>query len=83
MIPAFPVLRQMMAQQGISAFKLAAIIDRNIFNCVLKLWGIKRWTLADGLKICCFFNQPDIEQVFVRNNNKQQFLESQDTISKK
>lgn len=82
MIPAYPVLRQMMRQHDVSAFDLAAVIDRNIFNCVLKLWGWKRWTLADGLKICCFFHQPNMEQVFVRNNNKQQFLESQDGISR-
>ena len=46
----------------------------------LKMLGIKRWTLTDAVKICGFFRCPDTEHLFVRNYNKQQFLESQEEV---
>jgi len=78
MIALFPVLRQRIKQTGVSWSELSAILGVNPFIFHLKMWGIKRWTLTDAVKICGFFRTPDAEHLFVRNYNKQQFLESQE-----
>lgn len=81
MITLYPSLRQQMELHGVSAAELAAVAGVNVFVFYLKMYGIKQWTLAEALKISCFFRTPDIEQVFVRNNHKSQFLESQEKIT--
>lgn len=78
MIALFPVLRQHIKQTGVSWRELTAVAGMNSFVFHLKMWGIKRWTLTDVVKICGFFSTPDAERLFVRNYNKQQFLESQE-----
>ncbi len=78
MIALFPVLRQRMKQTGVSWSVLSAVSEMNPFIFHLKMWGIKRWTITDAVKICGFFRCPDAEHLFVRNYNKQQFLESQE-----
>lgn len=80
MIRVYPVLRQRMKEHGIACKELAAEIGDNPIVFVLKMWGIKRWTLTDAVRLCCFFRCPDAEHLFVRNYNKQQFLESQEGI---
>lgn len=78
MVTLFPVLRQRIEQTGISWRELSVVSGTNPFVFHLKMWGIKRWTLTDAVKICGFFSCPDAEHLFVRNYNKQQFLESQE-----
>ena len=78
MITVYPVLRQRMKEHGVTNRELVAVIGDNPIAFVLKMWGIKRWTLTDAVKLCCFFRCPDAEHLFVRNYNKQQFLESQE-----
>ena len=77
MITVYPVIRQRMTELGVTSRELAAILGMNRIAFQLKMWGIKRWTLTDGIRLCGFFNTPDAEHLFVRNYNKQQFLESQ------
>lgn len=77
MIALFPVLRQRIREAGISWTELAVVTGESLFAIHMKMLGIKRWTLTDVVKICGFFNIPDAEHLFVRNYNKQQFLESQ------
>lgn len=72
MIALFPVLRQRIKQAGASWRDLATITDTNVFIIHMKMWGIKRWTLTDAVKICGFFSCPNAEHLFVRNYNKQQ-----------
>ena len=78
MITLYPVLRQQIKQTGVSWRELAAATGMNSFVFHLKIWGIKRWTFTDAVKICGFFSNPNAEHLFVRNYNKQQFLESQE-----
>jgi hypothetical protein len=78
MIAVYPVLRQYIKDTGVSCRELAAVAGIHPFTFLLKIWGIKRWTLTEVVRICGFFNTPHAEQVFVQNNNKQQFLESQE-----
>lgn len=80
MITVFPVLSQRMKEHGVSVKDLAAILGVSRITCYLKICGIKRWNLADAVKLCGFFHTPDAEHLFVRNNNKRQFLESQEEI---
>lgn len=77
MITVYPVLRQRMKEHGVSNKELAAVVGISRIAFYLKMWGIKRWTLTEAVKICGFFSTPDAEHLFVRNYNKQQFLESQ------
>lgn len=72
MITVYPVLSQRMKENNISARELAAVIQVTILSFYLKMLGIQRWTLTEVVKICGFFNTPDAEHLFVRNNNKQQ-----------
>jgi hypothetical protein len=78
MITVFPVLRQYMRTHGVTIKELAAVLDTSRIVLQLKMWGIKRWTLTDAVRICGFFSCPNAEHLFVRNYNKQQFLESQE-----
>lgn len=77
MITVYPVLRQRMEEKGVTSRELAAVVGNNPITFTMKMWGIKRWTLTDAVKLCGFFSTPDAEHLFVRNYNKQQFLESQ------
>ena len=77
MITVYPVLRQRMREHGISSKELAAVTGITRIAFQLKMWGIKQWSLCEAVRICCFFRTPDAEHLFVRNYNKQQFLESQ------
>jgi predicted transcriptional regulator len=67
-----------MREHSVSAKELAAIAGVSQVAIHLKMWGFKRWTLTDAVKICGFFRSPDAEHLFVRNYNKRQFLESQE-----
>jgi hypothetical protein len=78
MIAVYPVLRQYIKNTGVSWHELAIVAGIHPFIFHLKIWGIKRWTLTEAVRICGFFNTPNVELVFVRNYNKQQFLESQE-----
>jgi hypothetical protein len=78
MITLYPNLRQHIKRSGVSWFDLAAATDMNLFVLHLKMFGLKRWTITDAVKLCGFFRTPDAERLFVRNYNKQQFLESQE-----
>jgi hypothetical protein len=80
MITVFPVLRQHMRIHRTTKKELAAVLETNRIILQLKMWGIKRWTLTDAVRICGFFRYPYPEHLFVRNYNKQQFLESQEEI---
>lgn len=73
----YPVLRQQIRETGVSWTEVATSTRINPFSFHLKMWGIKRWTLTDVVRICGFFRTPDAERLFVRNYNKRQFLESQ------
>lgn len=77
MITVYPVLRQRMREQGVTGRELAAVIGTNLGTFYLKMWGIKRWSLTDAVKICGFFRYPDAEHLFVRKHSKSLFLESQ------
>jgi hypothetical protein len=77
MIALFPVLRQRIKETGSSWREMAAVTEIHPFVFHLKMWGIKRWTLTDAVRLCGFFRTPNAEHLFVRNNYKQQFLESQ------
>lgn len=78
MITVYPVIRQRMKDFEVTNRELAAILGISLIAFQLKMWGIKRWTLTDAVRLCGFFNTPDAERLFVRNYNKQQFLESQE-----
>ena len=78
MITLYPNLRQRIKQAGVSWAEVAAAADISSFEFHLKMWGIKGWTLTDAVRLCAFFRTPDGEHLFVRNYNKQQFLESQE-----
>ena len=78
MITVYPVLRQRMREHGVSGRELAAVARITVVAFYLKMWGIKRWTLTEVVRICGFFRTPDAEHLFVRNYYKQQFLESQE-----
>jgi hypothetical protein len=67
-----------MIEHGVSSRELSAIAGVSRMAFYLKIWGIKRWKLTEVVNICCFFRTPDAEHLFVRNYNKQQFLESQE-----
>jgi predicted transcriptional regulator len=67
-----------MEEHGVSVTELSAVLGISRIAFYLKMWGIKRWNLADAVKLCGFFHTPDAEHLFVRNNNKRQFLESQE-----
>lgn len=77
MVTVYPVLSQRMKEHNITSGDLAAVLGISRIAFQLKMWGFKRWTLTDVVRLCGFFNTPDAEHLFVRNNNKQQFLESQ------
>ena len=72
MIALYPVLRQHMKQAGVSWADLSAVAGIPSVAFHLKMWGIKRWTLTDAVKICGFFRCPDAEHLFVRNHSKRQ-----------
>ena len=78
MVAVYPVLSQRMKEHGVSVRELAAVAQTTVVAFYLKMWGIKRWSLTEVVRICCFFRTPDAEHLFVRNYNKQQFLESQE-----
>ena len=78
MIAVYPVLRQYIKNSGVSWRELSAVAGIHPLVFHMKMWGIKRWTLTEAVRICGFFNTPDAERVFVRNYNKKQFLESQE-----
>ena len=78
MITVYPVLSQRMKEHGVSARELAVVTQMTVLAFYLKMWGIKRWTLTEVVRICGFFRTPDAEHLFVRNYNKRQFLESQE-----
>lgn len=78
MITLFPNLRQRIKEKEVSWFDVAAAADMSLFVLHLKMFGIKRWTITDAVRLCGFFHTPDAEHLFVRNYNKQQFLESQE-----
>jgi hypothetical protein len=80
MITLYPVLRQRIRKTGVSWAELSAVTGMHSFVFHLKIWGIKGWTLTDVVRLCAFFRTPDAEHLFVRNYNKQQFLESQEEI---
>lgn len=77
MITLFPNLRQRINEAGVSWFDIAAATDMSLFVLHLKMFGIKRWTITDAVRLCGFFNTPDAEHLFVRNHSKSQILESQ------
>ena len=81
MIKAYPRLRQYLKENGVSYKEIAVVAGINSFTFHLKMWGIKRWKLAEVLRICCFFRCPDAEHLFVRKHSKSQFLESQEENS--
>ena len=78
MITVYPVIRQRMRDFKVTNKELAAILGVSRVAFQLKMWGFKRWTLPDAVRLCGFFNTPNAEHLFVRNYNKQQFLESQE-----
>lgn len=77
MITVYPVLRQQMRTHGVTSRELAAVADISLWEFYLKMCGIKRWNLAEAVRICCFFRTPGVEHLFVRNHSKSQLLESQ------
>lgn len=77
MITLFPILRQRIKEYGVSWAELSAVAGISPFEFYMKMWGIKGWTLTEAVRLCAFFRTPDAEHLFVRNYNKQQFLESQ------
>lgn len=60
----YPVLSQRMKDHGMTFKELATLTDTNIITICLKMWGVKQWTLADAVTICCFFNTHDTEHLF-------------------
>lgn len=78
MITLYPNLRQRIKQAGITWAEVAAVAGVSPFCFHLKMWGIKGWTLTEGVRLCAFFRTPDGEHLFVRDNNKQQYMESQE-----
>lgn len=70
MIHLYPVLRQQIRENKMKWAELAAVAGISSFAFCLKMWGVKRWTLTEAVKICCFFRNPDAEHLFVRNYNK-------------
>ena len=73
MITVYPVLRQYMAEYGVTQKELAAVVGITQIEFCLKLWGIKRWKLTEVVKICGFFRYPNAEHLFVRKHSKSQF----------
>jgi hypothetical protein len=71
MIQLYPVLRQTMKDNNIKIKELSIIAGMNRIDCILSLWGIRRWKLTEAVKICSFFNCVDAEKMFVRNHFKQ------------
>lgn len=78
MVTVYPVIRQRMEDFEVTSKELARILGMSWIAFQLKMLGIKRWTLTDVVRLCGFFNNPNAEHLFVRNYNKQQFLESQE-----
>ena len=70
MITVYPVIRQRMKDFEVTNRELATILGMSLIEFQLKMWGIKRWTLTDAVRLCGFFNTPDAEHLFVRNYNK-------------
>lgn len=70
MITVYPVIRQRMKDFEVTNRELATILGISLVEFHLKMWGIKRWTLTDAVRLCGFFNTPDAEHLFVRNYNK-------------
>ena len=77
MIVVYPVLRQQMRTHGVTYRELAAIADTNLLNVLLKLSGIKQWSLPEAVRICCFFRITDSKWLFLRNNHNSLFRKSQ------
>lgn len=78
MMTMYPVLQRRIKETGVSWADLSAVVGISLLMFHLKMLGIKRWSFTEVVKICCFFHSPDAEHLFVRNYNKQQFLESQE-----
>ena len=72
MIKAYPRLRQYLRENEVSWKEIAAVAGMNSFTFHLKMWGIKRWTLTEAVRLCGFFRCPDAEHLFVRNHSKRQ-----------
>lgn len=68
MISVYPVLSQHMKDHNMSFKELAAVANLNRLTFCLKMWGIKRWNLTEAVRICCFFNTHDVEQMFHRKS---------------
>jgi hypothetical protein len=56
-----------MQENGTTYGELAAILETSLFDLYLKILGIRQWKLTDTVRICCFFNTPDCEQLFRKN----------------
>ena len=78
MMTMYPVLQRRIKETGVSWSDVSSVVGISLWMFHLKMLGIKRWSLTEVVKICCFFHNPDAEHLFVRNYNKQQFLESQE-----
>lgn len=67
MILRYPVLRQRIRENEVSWAELASVVGVTPLSFHMKMWGLKRWTLTDAVRICGFFRTPDVEHLFVRN----------------
>lgn len=83
MITLYPELRQHMKQAGVSWAEMSAVTGMSSFVFHLKMWGLKRWSLTDVVRICGFFRCPDAEHLFVRKHSKSTTLESQGKFGNK
>ena len=83
MITRYPVLRQRIKESGVTIRELSVVTGVNVCEFYLKLWGIKRWSLTDAVRICCFFRCPDAEHLFVQKHSKTTKMESQGNFGNK
>lgn len=62
----YPILLHKMVEMGTTYRELATVADINTVTLYLKMVGIKRWKLAEAVKICCFFRTSETEHLFYK-----------------
>lgn len=63
----YPNLRRRMSERNISVDSLAALIKKDVEEVSLKLKGILDWSLWEVVTLCCYFEEPNVDFLFLRN----------------
>ena len=62
----FPNLQAAMVQRGASIKNIADAIGLSEEITILKMSGVREWTLSEALTICRYLQYPDFRKLFLR-----------------